>query len=95
MKLGNIFKYLFALFAIGIIVFAGYTIYDNNKKKEEESKQVAEEKAKEDITNKVTDIRIGITNYDNINPIITNNKDILNLDFLIFEPLFNISSDYK
>ena len=38
MKTSNIFKYIFILFAIGLIVYAGYTIYQNNRKKEQQAK---------------------------------------------------------
>ena len=31
MKVSNIFKYIFIIFAIGIIIYAGYRIYNNNK----------------------------------------------------------------
>ena len=42
-----------------------------------------------------TDLRIGITNYDTINPIFSNNINVQNVSRLIFEPLLNLSYDYK
>lgn len=49
--------------------------------------------SKEKITS--TDLRIGITNFDTINPIISNNINIHNVSRLIFEPLLNLSYDYR
>ena len=37
----------------------------------------------------------GISNFDSINPLISNNREILNFDKLIFEPLLNLTPDYK
>ena len=90
MKVSSIFKYIFAIFAIGIIIFAGYKIYqnDNNNQNEEPVQEVETE-------NIIKDIRLGITGFDTINPLKTNNKEILNIDTLIYEPLFKITEDYK
>lgn len=89
MRINNLVKYIFIAFAIGIIIYAGYRIYKNNNTEKNEVEVV---ESKEDI---IKDIRLAICNYDTINPLITNNKEILNIDTLIFEPLFSISSDYQ
>lgn len=86
----NFFKYIFILFAIGIIIYSIYAIYFKEKGIQEENTEnetieVAEKK----------DIRLGISNYDTINPLISNNKEILNIDRLVFEPLMTITKDYK
>lgn len=91
MKISSIFKYIFIIFAIGIIVYAGYRIYNNQKKEVpniQESNIVVEE-------NIIRDIRLSLTNYDTMNPLITKNKEILNIDTLIFEPLFTLTQDYQ
>lgn len=90
MKISTIFKYIFIVFAIGIIIYGGYKIYKNNNQ-EEEQENDSQTVAQEEI---IQDIRLAVTNYDTINPILTNNKEILNIDTLIFEPLFTFSSDY-
>lgn len=41
------------------------------------------------------EITIGISNYDNINPILTNNKEIINISKLVFEPLISLGEEYK
>ena len=86
----NFFKYIFILFAIGIIIFAVYMIYIKDDKVEnkieEDSIEYQEEKK---------DLRLGISNFDTINPLLSNNKEILNIDRLIFEPLITIDENYK
>lgn len=86
----NFFKYIFIIFAICIIIYSIYVIYFKDKdipqeKNENETIQIVEKK----------DIRLGISNFDTINPLISNNKEVLNIGKLIFEPLINITSDYK
>jgi len=41
------------------------------------------------------DIRIGIIEFDNINPILSKNKNIQDISRLIFDPLFTLTEDYK
>lgn len=91
MKISSIFKYIFIIFAIGIMVYAGYRIYNNQNQK------VAENQENNDVVeeNIIRDIRLSLTNYDTINPIITRNREILNIDTLIFEPLFTLTKDYQ
>ena len=91
MKVSSIFKYIFIIFAVGIIAYAGYRIY-NNQNKEEENNQEPNEVVEESI---IRDLRMGITNYDTMNPLITQNKDIINIDTLIYEPLFTLTKDYQ
>lgn len=91
MKISNIFKYIFIIFAVGIIVYAGYRIYktQNAQTNTQEEPQVVEEE------NIIKDIRLALTNYDTMNPLITSNKEILNIDTLIFEPLFSLTKNYE
>ncbi len=91
MKVSTIFKYIFIIFAIAIIIYAGYTIY-NNQNVQPENKEEISSVVEENI---IKDIRLSLTDYDTMNPLITKNKDILNIDTLIFEPLFKLTSDYQ
>ena len=86
----NFFKYIFIIFAICIIIYSVYAIYFKEKDNTNENVQATEQ----EIVEK-KDIRLGISNFDNINPLISNNKEVLNIDKLIFEPLLNITKDYK
>ncbi len=87
----NIVKTIFIVVVIGILVFAIYSIYFQNKqeniqKQNEQQAEVVEEKK---------DIQLGISNYDTMNPLLTSNKEVLNIDKLIFEPLLTLDENYK
>ncbi len=85
----NIFKYIFTIIVIGLIIFAIYTIYG----KEEQKNQVVQTEAKEEKV--LTDLRMGVTEMDTINPILTKNKTIQDISKLIYEPLLTLTEDYK
>ncbi len=85
----NFFKYIFILFVVGIIIFAIYTIYFKKEKAENEIEEVVQE------VTQIKDLRLGISNFDTINPLLSNNKEVLNIDKLIFEPLLTIDENYK
>ena len=93
MKNNNILKYIFIVFIILLIISAVYILYNQNMSKEE-----AEEKnnsTTEEAVQILDNLTMGISNYDTMNPLLTNNKEIINIDKLIFEPLINITPDYK
>ncbi len=86
----SIIKYIFILFVIFIIGFAIYTIY----KKENvsyENEQLDTSASKVEV---LTNMRLGISNFDNINPIISQNRDIINLSTILYEPLMSLTEDY-
>lgn len=87
----NIIKYIFILFVIFIIGFATYKIYYKEDTQEENVN------ANEiDVTSQmVTNMRIGIAKFDNINPIVSQNKDVINLSTILYEPLISLTEDYK
>ncbi len=89
----NFFKYIFVVVIIALICGAVYILYNNKQDIEldDEEQNTVENK---DIS-LAQNIKIGLTNYDTMNPILTRNRDIANIDKLIFEPLVNITSDYK
>ena len=84
----NWIKYVFIIFIILILGFAVYKI----KKDEQKSKEI-------EISNKeseqIKEIKLGIAGLDTINPILSNNKNVQDLTKLIYEPLVNLTSDYK
>lgn len=86
----NLVKYIFIMIVISLIGFAIYFIYNNvgtdNKNKAEETIQTVQYSK---------EITIGVSKYDNINPIVTNNKEIINISKLIFEPLISLDEEYK
>ena len=87
----NFFKYIFILFVVGIIIFTIYKIY---YKEDKDNNQVVEEVSQEEIE-EIKDLRLGISNFDTINPLLSNNKEVLNIDKLIFEPLLTINQNYQ
>ena len=86
----NIIKYIFIIFAIGIIVYAVYKINFENKNNVNE--QTANTMQVEQKTESI--LNIGISDFDNINPLVTKNQDIISLSTIIYEPLLKITSDY-
>lgn len=86
----NIFRYIFIVIFIGLIIFGIYMIY--GKQNEEAEKEVSIEKQEEKIA---SNIRLGIANFDTINPILSNNQSVQNVSKLIYDSLLNISQDYK
>ena len=85
----NWFKYVFITFIVIILVFAVYKI----KKDEEQKKQ--EDFNTTNQESKITEIRLGIASLDTMNPIVSNNKNVQDISKLIYEPLVNLTSDYK
>ena len=88
----NFFKIIFILL---IIILGGIAIYTNFYNKgeilqAEEFKPVSTEKIV-----KSNNIRIGIIEFDNLNPILSNNKNVQDISRLIFDPLFILTQDYK
>lgn len=86
----NIIKYIFIIFVIGII---GYAIYEIYYKQDTLAENKIENEA-ETQTEILTNMRLGIANFDNINPIISKNRDVINLSTIIYEPLMTLSEDY-
>lgn len=89
----NIIKYIFVLFAIFIICFAIYKI--NEKETQNLSNTQNENTVKGDNAEVITNLRLGIAQFDNINPIVTKNRDIINLSTIIYEPLLTLTEDCK
>lgn len=90
----NAIKYIFIFFVIFIIGFAIYKIKNN-----EETNEIADNNLMNDVeipvANTDTNLRIGIADFDNINPISTQNRDIINLSTILYEPLLSLTEDYQ
>lgn len=85
----NIFKYIFIIFVIIIVIVSFFVIRNN------ENKQEIEEEATSTEEEIVRQIRLGIAQCDTLNPLLTSNKNVQDITKLIYEPLIDISSDYK
>jgi len=89
----NFFKYLFVIVVVAMLLGSVYTVYYQQNRESEELVGSSGNAINEDIAI-VENLKMAIYEYDNINPLLTNNKEILNLDKLIFEPLINVTSEY-
>ena len=85
----NVFKYIFFTIVISLIILAIYILYKDGNKKED---IIGGERLDLNIDK---EINIGICKYDTINPILSTNRDIQYIDKLIFEPLVDITSDFR
>lgn len=83
------FKNIFISTIIFLIIAAIYIIYI----KDDENKNSVLAKNKEIKTTK--EITIGITEFDTINPILTKSLEMQHITKLIYEPLMNITQDFK
>ena len=86
----NWIKYIFIVFIIIILIFALYII-----RQDEEVKKQEEEYTASNQDDRVKEIKLGIAGLDTINPILSNNKNVQSITKLIYEPLVDLSSDYK
>ncbi len=91
----NFFKYIFIIVVIALICGAVYIIYNKNNNSSENNDIVDSNTIENQDISIVENLKMGITNYDTMNPILTKNRDIVNIDKLVFDPLFTITSDYK
>ena len=75
-----------------IIILLIYVIYNIaiRKIKKQDNIELA---TKEKIIS--YDLRVGIINFDTVNPIISENTNIQNVSRLIFEPLIDLTEDYR
>ena len=89
MKLKSL-KIIIVIFILLIIAGVVYGITYNKKDEQPENKEISYQ-----TVDMVTNIRLGISNLDNIHPYITNNQEAIYIDQLIFEPLLSITEDYQ
>lgn len=85
----NIFKYIFFIVVIILVFIAVYILYSDKH-----GQAIAIQNTKTEF-NIIKEINIGITDYDTINPILSNNRDVQYIDKLVFQSLLDITSDFK
>lgn len=86
-------KTIFIILIIALLFGAIYIKFFNKN----ETTAIEKIQKEENDNNKIiaNNIRIGIIEFDNINPILSNNKNVQDISRLIFDPLFAITEDYK
>ncbi len=85
----NIFKYIFFMLVILLIGLAIYVLYIDDRK------EITIAKNKELDIEMIKEINIGISGYDTINPLLSISRDVQYIDKIIFEPLLEITQDFK
>ncbi len=90
----NIFTFIFILIVIGFIAGAVYILYYSQSTEELDEEEVEISNEIEDAISVVGNLKMGISDYDTMNPLLTNNREIINIDKLVFEPLISITPDY-
>lgn len=86
---GNWIKYIFIIFVITVIIAV---IYKLNKKDEKIEEEQQVETAEEEI---IKEINLGIAEFDTLNPILSQNKHVQEISRIIYDPLFELDSEYK
>lgn len=89
----NGLRYVFVIIVIVLVAFAAWSLYsipENNTTQNEN--QISYEEVKPET---ITNIRLGITDYDTMNPLLSKNKNIQFYDKLIFESLLTVEQDFS
>ena len=84
-------RFLFVLFVIGLIGFGIYSL----KKEEKKEEAIEEIKTAEVEPEIINDLRIGIAEFDTMNPILSMNQNVQDIAKIIYEPLINLNANYK
>ena len=89
MKSG-IFKYIFVIFVIILIIVTCVKFLNS---KEEVSEESLDQTSKSTVIQ--TDLRLAIAEFDTLNPILSNNKNVQEISKIIYEPLVTLDSELK
>ncbi len=87
----NVIKYIFLLFVVALIIFAFYRVYYEDKKSNDGTEDTTTN-VEENISK---DIRLCIVEYDTMNPVLSNNRNVQEISRLLFEPLITLDKNYK
>ena len=86
----NFIKYIFIIFVIAIIIAVVYKVNKKEEIKEENKTNVIS--TEEEV---IKEMNLGIASFDTINPILSNNKHVQEISRIIYEPLFEVDTEYK
>lgn len=87
---GNFIKYIFIIFVIAIIIAV---IYKENEEKIPENEETTTSSYVDDEI--VKEITLGVAEFDTMNPILSQNKQIQEISRIIYEPLLELDEQYK
>ena len=86
---GNWIKYVFIIFIILVMIAVIHKVNEKENQKEEEQPKVSTD---EEV---IKDMTLGVASFDTINPILSQNKHVQEISRIIYEPLFELDSEYK
>lgn len=86
------FRYARFLFVLSIIIII--IVFTVNKIRSKNNSNMNNEQVTNEIIYYDT-LKIGISSFDTVNPILTKNKEMININQLIYEPLVELDSEYK
>ncbi len=90
MSNNNFFKYIFAVVVIFLVCYTVYIIIQN---KDDSSEYNLDQTST--LSNIQTELRFAISGMDTFNPLLTNNRNVMELTKLIYEPLITLDGNYK
>ena len=85
----NWIKYVFIIFIISILLFAIFKIRQEEEEKQQELEHTASQEEK------VKELTLGIAEFDTINPILSQHKNVQDISKLIYDSLITLTADYK
>ena len=86
----SFFKYIFVIVVIILLIYAGY------KSLKEDSISELEVVDQTSIVNTIQkDLRLSIAELDTMNPILSKNRNVQEINKIIFEPLITLNENYK
>lgn len=86
----NILKYIFAIIVFGLV---GFGIYEMKKDNTITINEIVDQTST--VNNIQTDLRLAICNFDTINPILTNNRNVQEISKIIYDSLITLDETYK
>src|SRR5699024_9087605 len=86
----DIIKYIFILFVV-VLAISTYAIYQKTTSKANEP----QEKKEEEEYNIIKELRLGIAEFDTINPLLSDNKNVQQISKLIFDSLITFDENYN
>lgn len=84
---------MFIIILIGLIAFAAYSLYSMPEENENSNNNYSN--FEETQVQIITNLRLGICDFDTMNPILSKNKNVQFYDKLIFEPLLTVNQDFS
>lgn len=90
MSNNNFFKYIFAVVVIFLVCYTVYIIFQN---KDDSTEYNLDQTST--LSNIQTELRFAISGMDTFNPLKTNNRNVMELTKLIYDPLVTLDGNYK